>query len=265
MKYNFLLFCLLGLNLFWLSCANNTEEPAIDCSASGLSITVTNQVNSSCTSGGSITVEATGGTSPYRFSADDGGSFQSSTTLENLSAGVYTILVVDVNGCTSSVNTTLEAESGSISLSLASTDSDCGNDTGTITATVTGGTGPYTYSLNGGASQSDNVFNGVSNGSNTVSVTDSEGCDAERTIAISSGISLTGDIMPIITSNCAVTGCHNGSRSPDLRTTAGVIGSADRVRARTSAGTMPPTGRADLSQSNIDEIACWVEDGAPDN
>lgn len=255
---------LLAMTIFVVGCSSNNESPTIDCSLSDLSVSVVSRVNSDCADGGSITVQASGGTPGYFYSAN-GIDFQSSEILSNLFAGNYTITVRDLNGCTAQTTTVLEGESGSVSLSLDFTDSDCGSSTGTITANASGGTAPYLFSLNEGAPQSSNVFNGVSNGLNIVSVTDAINCEVERTISVGSGISLERDIMPIILSNCAVTGCHNGSRSPDLRTSALVINSSIRIKERTSARTMPPSDRGNLSQIDIDRIACWVDDGAPDN
>ncbi|NLA23737.1 MAG: DUF11 domain-containing protein, partial [Bacteroidales bacterium] len=56
--------------------------------------------------------------------------------------------------------------------------------TGEITATATGGTAPYMYSLNGGTSQLSNVFDSLSAGSYIVDVVDAKGCTANANISI---------------------------------------------------------------------------------
>ena len=48
---------------------------------------------------GSITVNASDGTEPYMYSFDAGQSFSSANVINNLSAGIYTIIVEDVLGC----------------------------------------------------------------------------------------------------------------------------------------------------------------------
>ncbi|MGN6530396.1 MAG: beta strand repeat-containing protein, partial [Ginsengibacter sp.] len=56
--------------------------------------------------------------------------------------------------------------------------------TGTITVTATGGTTPYTYTLNGGSSQPNNTFSGLSAGTYTVAITTNSGCTASTTATV---------------------------------------------------------------------------------
>ena len=80
-------------------------------------------------------------------------------------------------------------------------------------------------------------------------------------------ISLTTDVLPIIQADCAVPGCHvAGGQSPNFEVRANIINRADRIRERTSNGTMPPSssGRS-LTGSEIEAIRCWVAQGALDN
>ncbi len=76
-------------------------------------------------------------------------------------------------------------------------------------------------------------------------------------------ISLSSDIVPIIEVNCATRGCHLDRQSPLLNTSDAIIQHAARIQARTTAGTMPPSGA--LSRSLVSQINCWVENGAQDN
>ncbi|MDG5799193.1 PKD domain-containing protein [Marinilabiliaceae bacterium ANBcel2] len=56
---------------------------------------------------GSFTIRASGGSGDYRFSVDDGDNWYDNGTpqysYEDLSAGVYEVLVEDINGCSSSI------------------------------------------------------------------------------------------------------------------------------------------------------------------
>jgi len=81
------------------------------------------------------------------------------------------------------------------------------------------------------------------------------------------GISFELNIEPIIQTNCAVSGCHvNGQQLPTLETYEQIAANAERVKARTSNGTMPPASSGkSLIQEEINAIACWVDNGAQDN
>ena len=50
---------------------------------------------------GSITVTASGGTSPYSYSSDGGKSYQSSNVFNGLKAQAYIVVVKDANNCVS--------------------------------------------------------------------------------------------------------------------------------------------------------------------
>jgi len=62
---------------------------------------------------------------------------------------------------------------------VGSTQVSCHNSSdGVITVTAVGGTGAYSYSLNGGTAQSSNMFSGLSAGSYSIIVYDANGCSA---------------------------------------------------------------------------------------
>jgi gliding motility-associated-like protein len=70
-----------------------------------LSMTV-NKVDANCI-GGSITITASGGTSPYQYSIDGGLTYQSSNTFTGLAGGTYNVMIKDAATCTSSQQVTL--------------------------------------------------------------------------------------------------------------------------------------------------------------
>jgi len=80
-------------------------------------------------------------------------------------------------------------------------------------------------------------------------------------------ISFIQNIEPIISTNCAVSGCHiNGGQIPTLTTYEQISSNAGLIKIRTSNGTMPPSNSGyNLTQEEIDDIACWVDAGAPSN
>ncbi len=126
---------------------------------------------------GGITVNATGGTSPYTYEiSSNAGVFpnpavsQNSNVFSNLNPGTYLIRVRDAGGCivlttTTIVNPTIVG--GSIA---GTTTVGVGATAPVITFTGTGGTAPYTftYTVNGGAAQ-------TVTGSSTATVTQATG------------------------------------------------------------------------------------------
>jgi uncharacterized membrane protein len=81
------------------------------------------------------------------------------------------------------------------------------------------------------------------------------------------GISFAQVIEPIVQTNCAISGCHvNGQQRPILETYEQMAANAERIKARTSNGTMPPANSGkSLTLEEINAIACWVDNGAQDN
>ncbi|MEP1097580.1 MAG: hypothetical protein ABJG78_20855 [Cyclobacteriaceae bacterium] len=266
MKNISLVVLVLFLSVF-IGCSDNSEDTAVDCANSDIAVSVSETTPADCDVQGSIEVNGTGGTSPYSYSIDET-TFQNSATFSNLSAGSYTITVKDSDGCTATVEATVSVGPSGITLNLSSSESDCGNETGTISATATGGNSVYTFSLDGGMSQDSGEFDGVSNGSHEVVVTDGEGCSATQSIVVTTAVSWTGDIMPIINSNCAVSGCHNGDNSsiPNWTDLSTVQANASNIKRRTGDKSMPQAGSGlTLTDDEIELIACWVDDGARNN
>ena len=139
--------------------------------------------------------------------------------------------------------------------------------------TATGGDGSFTYSIDGGGDQATNAFENVGPGDYVLEVTDGTGCTATTSVKITTSISLSGDIMPILQANCLGTssgggGCHNGDNGADRNWTEkdNVIAKAENIKTRTQNGSMPQAGSGQsLTSEEIDMIACWVDDGALDN
>ncbi|HBS87703.1 MAG TPA: hypothetical protein DEA97_14160, partial [Bacteroidales bacterium] len=133
----------------------------------------------SCYNGnnGSVLVSASGGTGSYTFSMN-GDTPQSSGLFENLIAGNYNFVVTDANGCQiASENITLSDPEKLNASITGSYQVSCYNSTdGEISVVATGGTGDYSFSLNGGALQNTGVFSGLPSGTYSVAVYDQNGC-----------------------------------------------------------------------------------------
>ncbi|WP_370086174.1 hypothetical protein [Ekhidna sp.] len=254
--------CVLLISITFAGCGNNSEDPGIDCGESDLSIQVVSSVKSDCDQPGSITVAAEGGEGGYSYSIDET-AFQDSGLFTGLFAGKFKIYVRDEVGCVASTSFTLESEPTGITLNLETTSSDCSNNTGTITINANGGVGELLYSLDGGEFSSTTMYSNVSPENHEVTARDEEGCEVKKAIRVMTNVSLNSDIMPIISNECSISGCHNGSQSPRLMTQEEVRQNASRVKSETQSGSMPRDGS--LSQTEIDLIACWVDDGALNN
>jgi uncharacterized protein (DUF2141 family) len=163
--------------------SNSNGMIVVHCvSASGgfpLTILVDEVIEPTCNgeTDGSITVSATGGTQPYSFSIN-GGAFDSATTFDNLGAGNYTLAVMDDDGTVVDTSVVL-TEPDAVILSIVNvSDVSCfGFMDGSIEVTASSGSGVgYSYSLNGGPSQSSGLFENLGQGTYTVSAVDNLGC-----------------------------------------------------------------------------------------
>ena len=74
-----------------------------------------------------------------------------------------------------------------------STETCVGGSTGAITASATGGSTPYTYSLNAGAYQSAAIFTGLAAGIYTLNVKSNTGCIGSTTVTVNNYSTSTDD------------------------------------------------------------------------
>lgn len=154
------------------------------------------------TSNGTITVAATGGTAPYSYSLNNGPYFPN-PTFTNVAAGNYTILAADVNGCTASTTATVGNTYTLVAAVQNQTDVSChGGADGTVTATSTGGLGPFQFSIDLGTTwHADSLFTGLSGGTYTIIVKDFNGCTDNVTATVTE--------RPVLTVTVAGTGQVN--------------------------------------------------------
>lgn len=138
---------------------------------------------------GSINLTVTGGATPYTYLWSNGFFVQD---LNNIPVGSYLVTVTDVNGCTNSGITSVNASSG-LSLSNTKTDVTCydGNN-GTINLTVAGGSDNYEYQWSNGVTTQD--VSSIKAGLYRVTVTDKEnGCLGMATVDIQQPSKLQAD------------------------------------------------------------------------
>ncbi len=121
---------------------------------------------------GRITLNVSGGTSPYSYEWNNGAE---TATLENLAASEYSCTVTDRNSCSVSQSFTI-TQPDSLLVQTEVTNLSCWNsDDGAISVSVTGGTQPYSYLWNDGVTTADrtNLY-AVTYG---LMVTDANGCN----------------------------------------------------------------------------------------
>ena len=133
------------------------------------------------TANGSIMTMTEGGNPPYQYSFD-GGALVDDGTFVNLLADTYVLMVEDALGCTDAISVEL---GGTPALEVNTIDVlSCGGMDNSLMISAMGGNENYQYSINGGAFQSNNIFETLTAGSYSVEVQDSDGCMDSEAIEI---------------------------------------------------------------------------------
>ena len=249
---------------------HDAEDISNVCSSSDLTLSVsaTTAASDCSAADGSVVVSASGGIEGYSFSINDE-AYQSESAFSNLAAGSYTISVKDGNGCVTTQIASVGNAQSTLEVSFSTIEnSGCPTSNGVITIAAIGGTEPYQYKLNSGAYQSSNTFTELAAGNYSVTVADATNCPTSTSAVVArTGPGFTSDIKPIITTKCAISGCHNGSQSPNLSAYSGVKNNASDILSEISGKFMPPSNSSagSLTQQQINLITCWVKDGALNN
>lgn len=147
---------------------------------------------------GKITITASGGNGGYQYSLNNGITFQSSNQFLNLEKGVYDLKVKDSKNCFSSSDQATVIEPEILSLSVSKTDaSTCDPGDGKIFTQATGGTIPFTYSIDDRNFQNTGNFTGLKGGNYKITVRDNKGCSQFTNTRIESPlINLATTVVP---------------------------------------------------------------------
>jgi hypothetical protein len=250
------------------NCSSNDEPEVINCAASDLAIELVSKTDpTGCSSNdGSISVTSTGGVLPYQYKLD-AGTFGTAAVFNNLGAGTFIITVKDKNGCEDNLSVTLTQPSGlSASESSQVSNSSClAPYNGQVTVTASGGSGTYQYAIDGGVFGSSSSFSGLLDGIHTVTVKDvADNCTFDLSVSIGrapTGVTYDGQIKALFQANCQGGPCH--PNNGDFFTYSAAFNKRNAIRLRTQNGTMPPGGGLTADEKAL--IACWVDDGAPEN
>ena len=174
-------------------------SPAITASITAPSVVCASQ------GAGTVQVIATGGTAPLRYAWSTGST---SASISVTQSGTYTVTVTDSRGC-SVVRDRGVTVVNDLVVTINSTNIPCfGQTTGSASANVSGGTAPYTYSWNNGATGAQ--ITGLGAGTYRVTVTESNGCTATQSVTITQPSQLNTTISK---ADIACNGMNSGSAS----------------------------------------------------
>lgn len=168
---------------------------------------------------GQVQVNAAGGTAPYQYSSNNGITYALANPMTGLCAGTIPVVVKDANGCLTNANVVI-TQPTPVSGTFVNTNPICnGACDGTITATPSGGTPTYQYSLNGGAFQASNAIIGACGGNNTIVIQDVNGCQFTSVQVLVDPPGFGIDTTVVVESNCGfnngeITVVANGTNGP---------------------------------------------------
>ncbi|TNE58365.1 MAG: gliding motility-associated C-terminal domain-containing protein, partial [Bacteroidetes bacterium] len=166
-------------NLTTATATATVTEPPILTANAGISSDYNGfAVSCSDSADGAISGAGSGGTPPYQYTWN--GSLPGST-LQDLPAGSYDLLVTDDNGCTAQASVILDAPPApgfTLTLDMI----ECGDSVVDATVLGSGGIAPYSILLDG------NLLAGtmpaIEAGQHTISLVDANGCMVDSTIQI---------------------------------------------------------------------------------
>jgi hypothetical protein len=200
---------------------------------------------------GSATMNVTGGTGPYSYTWTPLSVYVQ--TISGITAGAYTCIVSDNNGCVGSYNTIVTNASVNPTLTMSHVDVACyGASTGSATVTPAGGTPPYTYSWIPGTCTTATDAN-IPAGLYTIQVTDAAGCGAGNSALVNQ---LASTALTATLTETDVT-CYGGSNGSASVTASGGSGSGTYTYAWVPTGATSPF----ISPVSANTYTCTVTDG----
>jgi hypothetical protein len=147
---------------------------------------------------GTATATVAGGTSPYAYLWSNGAT---TSALTNLAPGIYTVVVTDANGCTTTQFAGVNAITCNTSVTIIATNATCfGANNGILNATTSGGAAPASYLWSTGGTTA--IINGLAPGTYTVTSTDANNCVATQSATVSQPTQVAVTITSITNVEC---------------------------------------------------------------
>jgi len=132
----------------------------------------TNGVTSCTSNTGTVSVAASGGSSPYTYHWSNGAT---TAQLNNLGPQSYAVTVTDAHGCTTAATDTVSTPSGPSASDTVTNVLCFGATTGAIQVTVNGGTSPITFAWSSNVSTTA-LATSLAAGNYNVTITDHNNC-----------------------------------------------------------------------------------------
>jgi gliding motility-associated-like protein len=213
------------------------------------STVIDSNVSCNSLSNGGATASATGGILPYTYAWSNSAS---SEMITGVSAGTYTVIITDNNGCTASETAVITEPLALVASTTINNNVTCsGLSDGNVSASATGGTAPYNYLWSNAVTTASN--NGITTGTYAVTVTDLNGCTS---IASATTIVLDTIKPTVVTNN--VTVYLDATGNVTITTTDVDNGSTDACGAPSLSLSKSTFSCADVGANTIQLIATDV-------
>lgn len=211
-------------------------------------------------SDGSVQLSVSGQQLEVLFGLDGAAPSQLLAAFNGLSAGQHTVVAVDGIGCSDTASFWIDSPAP-FAVEAASVAAVCGGPGGALTLVATGGTAPYTYTVNG-VTNAHGAFALVEAGTQPVLIADAAGCSATLEVEVVG----TSEATAAVISSPSCTDADGGSVALDLNGNPPLAvewlslpGSAPEVDAAgVATGLTEGTYAAVLSANGCADTVAWT-------
>ena len=186
-------------------CASSSNLSISEVNTASVTLSSVKNVTCNGNTNGALYINVIGGTPPYVYHWSNN---TTNDTLLGVVAGNYSLVVTDAGSCHSTFNATI-GQPDSISVTTTTVHAPtCGNQDGSASATVMGGTSPYTYLWSAGTNPTTSTVSGLAAGTDSVIVTDFNSCQTSKKISLSNS---NAPVITEVVSNVSCFGLTNGA------------------------------------------------------